>query len=508
MGYLDNLHTRLYMWMGFHYVEGEPTMTTEQPKRDVVISTCGPSMLPYWPLMTKLWDLTFTEKQTAEGAKRGNLQGTSWIGEFMPKVQEIGIYNCVASAIAEVNWDRAIRKMRWKAKARDDLTLLVWRTVNEILSTLWLGDKPQSGISIGRAIRYNMLQHIYNAVQQRNDGRWDAVAANWLPGYVMSTLIKIVPAVMALDGLCQQRRVVGMVLHEDVSNDCNFYAQWAKMRGVPSIHIAHGGYGTADQPKEANECNIHIYLEADHICVWNESQRDFMLLGNARPEQVHLTGHGKSDPWATMKVDREYSKTMLGCDPSKPAMLYVSSWVNRIYAAVGTSEIDIDLAFETFLEATKLLPEWTVIVRPHPGTHRWTPQWHREMMKKHGVIGAVYDGEELPAAVQAADVVVDPFCSTVDKEAAIINRPTATRRVSDRNEAFYVLFDMTPESIAQAVKLTRGRENTQEWQEARNKVLYDEFYIVDGHSAERGMEVVRRVIEGGVDGTTGATAKS
>ncbi len=469
-------------------------MTTEQ--RDVVISTCGPSMLPYWPLMTKLWDLTFTEKQTAEGAKRGNLQGTSWIGEFMPQVQEIGIYNCVASAIAEVDWNKAVRKMRWKAEARDDLTPLVWKTVNEILANLWLGDKPQSGISIGRAIRYNMLQHIYNAVQQDGDW-WDAQAATWLPGYVMSTLVKIVPAVMALDGLYQQRRVVGLVLHEGVSNDCNFYAQWARMRGIPSVHIAHGGYGSIE-PEPREEWNIHRLLGSDHICVWNEAQKAFILRGGAKPEQVHLTGHGKSDIWATMKVDREYSKTMLGCDPTKPAVMYVGTWTNRLYANTE-EEKNIDNAFETFLEAAKLLPEWTVLVRPHPGTHKWLAPWHAEMMKKHGVIGAVCDGE-LPPIVQAADVLVTPFNSTMDKEAAIINRPSATwtGTWASRDVSFYTLFDMTPESIAQAVKLTRGRENTQEWQGARNRVLYDEFYIVDGHAAERGMEAMRKVIGGGV----------
>lgn len=460
-------------------------------ERDVVITTSGPSMLPYWPQMAQQWDLAFTEKPTADGAKKGMFQGAMWVGDYMPKTQDIAMFQCVAGAISEINWPNAYGKFRWKAEKREDLTKLVWETVNN-WAELWLGDKPHEGISLIEAIRYNLLQHVYLAVQQYGEW-WECDAENWLAGYLMKCLTLIVPAVMALDSLLTQRHVVGMVVHEDVSNECNFYVQWAKYRGVPSIHVAHGGYGTLE-PIPDEEANIHLYLAADHVCVWNEAQRAFYLRGNAKPEQVHLTGHGKADDWAKMKVDREFAKQMIGADPAKPAVLYVGSWVNRLTAGIQ-GEKQIDDAFEMFLEGCKELPDWTVLVRPHPGVHKWLAPWHKEMMAKHKVSGAIIDGD-LSVAVQAADVIMAPFSSTLDKEAAIINRPSVTWReqIFTRWPDFYVACEPNSQSMADGIRKARGREHTEQWQEARNRTLYDEFYIVDGHSTERGLSVIRQAI--------------
>jgi hypothetical protein len=464
-------------------------VTTEP--RDVLISTCGPSMRPYWPKLNGRYSLALTEKMTADGAK-GQGWDATWIGDFVPKITDVGMFNVISQAMREVNWDEALAKFRWKGKDRDSLAQQIWQTVHD-WGQISLGATLETGISIPWAIRYNTLQHIYNSLEEGPKGEWSCKAEEWVAGYVMKELVRILPNLFALDSLKAQRKVIGMVLHEDMSNDCAYFAMWARANKVPSVQIAHGAYGHLKERKN-EDYDIHRQLIADQICVWNEGQQAYLLRGGVEPGRIHLTGHGMTDIWATLQPDREHAKKLLGLDPARPAVLYVSSWVNRL--GPYTIEEELDRRFDTFLEGFKLTPNFQLVVRPHPGTHKWTPEWHAEQMRAHKVQGIVGAGELVPL-VEAADVLFSPMNSMLDIEASIINRPGVTyckdREPSRRG--FYMLCEDDPQSVADSIQLTLGREKTPVWQEARNKQVYDSFYIVDGHAADRGLKVVYDTIE-------------
>lgn len=462
-------------------------------ERDVLITSCGPSLRPYWPSLRERYTLVLTEKLTAEGAKAQGWDA-AWIGDYMPKVTDIALFNIVAQAMGEVNWPEAIAKFRWQAPSRDALGDAVWKTIHH-WGQISVGATPETSVGVPWAIRYNMLQHIYGMLEEDDKGHWSCHAEDWLAGYVMHELVRIIPNIMSLDALRQQRKVVGMVLHEDMSNDCSHYAQWARANGVPSVQLAHGAYG-AVKPGLTEGHEIHQQLVTDTMCVWNDGQKAFILRAGVEPDRVFVTGHGMTDLWATMIPDREHAKVMYGFDPARPVVMHVSSWVNRLNPNVF--EDDLDRRFDTFLEACKLIPHFQVLIRPHPGTHKWTPDWHAQQMKRHGVSGAIASGELVPA-VEAADVLFTAMTSTLDSEAAIINRPTVGFRKDKpaSRKGFYVLVDDDPQAVADGIQLTLGREQTPVWQAARNKQLYDYFYIVDGHATERGLKVVYDTISQG-----------
>ena len=466
--------------------EAQPTPPQPSDK-PVIVSTCGPALLPYWPLLMPKYDIVFTEMPTHDMFKKQG-QPSMFLLDFMPQLLQEYVWNLICRTMGCVDWPAALDMFHWPGDLkREDLTPLVWKTVNE-WAVLGFGEDPERTINVPRAIRYNMLQYIYLRLKLE-EGEWRCNAENWVQGFVAKQLTEIIPEQLALNNLKARRRVVGLLCHEDVSNACNHYVQWARVNGIPSVHVAHGVYG--NHMPDANEAyNVHRMLEADVMLVWNENQKAFICRGGVDPDRVIVTGSGTMDRWALMVPDREYGKRMLGLDPKKPLVVYIGTWSNRLSAEVPEEKI-IEDDFRLFCEAFKLLPDWELLVKIHPGHHVWRQEWYSKIMQEMGIHGAMVEfNNEL--VLQAADVCFSPMGSTLDIEASIVNRPCV--RFGDNwrtwQKTFFFGCARSPEGIANGIKLHRGVELQQWWQEERARMLHEIFHIVDGHRTERIMQIL------------------
>ncbi len=403
--------------------------------RRVIISSCGPALKRIWQPITNEYDLVFLEETTTKWAKD---QGwpVQYLAEYGVHESVDLLWQIIGKLLLQIDWQKAEQAFRW--------------------------------------------------------GNKHAQADRWLIGYVIRCYADIIPKVLALDNLLEQREVAGLILHEDVSNLFQYIAQWAKARGVPSVHVAHGPYGSVE-PQSYEPYDVHSYLSCDHLCVFNEGQRQLYLRNGAMPEQVHLTGAPEMDKWH-FTPDREHAKEMFGLDKNRPVVMYIGDWANQLHG--GDSLDVVDRGFAEFLEGVKLLPDWQVLVKVHPGTHKWDTKWHADMMKERGVHGVV-TLPHLELSVQAADVMYTPRESTVCWEGAIIDRPSVRpilEEIGAVDSDFYMYcIGESPESVAEAIRKARGIELTDAWQAAKRRVVYDKLYLTDGRATERVVNKIREV---------------
>lgn len=403
--------------------------------RPVVVSSSGPALQPYWPLLVKDFDLVFLRDDAAQSAKAA----TGW------PVEGLQTYAAPLSAMQ------------------------LWQAVGEIV----------------RAIDWDKAHAAFPPQAQ---------ADKWLLGFIMQQLGNIVPHLLALDNLRQKRQVAGVLLHEDVTNGANYVAQWAAIEGIPCVHVAHGSYGSMKADK-GEDRNIHLYLTADTICVWNEAQQAAYLRQGALPSQVRLTGSGMMDKWFRMQPDRAFACDGYGLDRERPVVTFIGDFALSLGEGAQVGADRITEGFHTFCEAVKLLPDWQVIARPHPGTHAWDANWHANIMRKHGVHGVVVAGESMELIAQASDVFVTPTGSMANVEASVIGVPSCGARGLDNSRddnPFWTLYEAgDAQSLADAIKAARGKQHETDWQEARNREVYAMAWLPDGKATERVMAVLK-----------------
>lgn len=410
--------------------------------RPVIISACGPALMPLWRPLSKDYDLVMTLNHQAEQMRaQWGVNSVGLITFATPAGQQEQLQNYLWP-LAVIDWDGANSLWHWPG--------------------------------------------------------WEAQPEKWLLGHLADQLIKILPQIQAADNLKKQRDVAGVLLHEDVTCETNWLAQWAQTRDVPSVHVAHGSYvGEQDLSRRHHEAwDVHSHLHCDVICTWNERQRDLYLRNGAKPEQVIVTGSPMEDKWMRVPkgpMAKAVAKAKLGFNEHDKVVLCISSFALQLHANDMLHDY-IAEHLDLFLEAMKLLPEWKILISAHPGRHMWTAEWHAEQLKRHGLHGNCLVNT-MDLCGQAADVAFDVAGSLAAMEISLLD--VATVRLNLPHDEVLdttgccAMVDMNPQAIAAGLKAAWRKPQDPAWQEARNKFVYDSIWIPDGKATERVLGVIR-----------------
>lgn len=409
------------------------------PDKRTLIITTGPALMPYFKPLSQEFDLVVTTKDQAKNVTaQFGVQNVRNLTDWYPQVAPDNILQKCLLPVAYIDWDSAYERFRWPG--------------------------------------------------------WTCIPEEWLMGFTARMLSEIVPLIGALDRLLAEKKVAGVVVHEDLTPHMAYVVEWARSRGIPSVHVAHGSYGSAAYKGQGlpDEYNVHSFLWADTMCVWNEMQRDFMIANGAPPERVILTGCGNEDRWFNIPKDGRAAKMKFGFDEHDKVCLMLGTFAQHMSADTTTDWIDEHVRL--FLQAAKDMPGWRFILNAHPGRHKWTAAWHAEQMRAAGVHGIATE-DHIEMCVQACDVIFDVAGSQAGVEAGILNRASVQFVHSGEwgkpKPEFYTYAEKTPESIREAILRAVDRPKTQEWQEARNKAVYDMMWIPDGKATERVLAVIR-----------------
>jgi len=380
------------------------------------------------------WDLVFMIEETAKMGRQIGWPAT-FLGEYMPKLTHEAMWQVVASDFVSIDWEKAEAAFRFEG--------------------------------------------------------WDAHAEDWLKGWTIKQLGDLAPRLACLDNLAQTRQVAGVLLHEDITNGANYVAQWARNHKIPCVHVAHGGYGMNWRPDvPVSWWDVHLSMNSDVVCCWNEGQAQSFLANGARPDQVVVTGPGIFDHWVKLARDTKFAREILGLEQNRPVVAWLGDFCIKNEPR-GTDD-RITSGFKTFLEAAKLLADWQVIVNPHPGMHVWNVQWHVDRMNEAGVHGIVVENN-IELIAQAADVFYTATGSTVCIEASVLGTTTALPSDIAKGDPFYIGCDWRdPASIADAIRRAYGRATDLDWREARSKALVQLVGVPDGKATDRVMAVLRQ----------------
>ncbi|MEW6386273.1 MAG: glycosyltransferase [Thermodesulfobacteriota bacterium] len=218
-------------------------------------------------------------------------------------------------------------------------------------------------------------------------------------------------------------------------NDCNQRAlvNYARLRGVPSLHLAHGLYS---KPR------VHIAgevdrLYSDYITVFGARARDNMVASGNPPERIFLTGTPLWDPLYSpgARMAAQEARRRLGLDPDRPVVLFCSSYSEGSSAYFRYRSWRMHAIHEAVLEAIQQLgPQVQLLVRPHPNELRralvspedfsWLVEAYQRWLTQKGMGPVQLSlGQKIPA-LRAADVVIVADQSSMIPEAMILERPT------------------------------------------------------------------------------------
>lgn len=237
--------------------------------------------------------------------------------------------------------------------------------------------------------------------------------ADELPAYLYGRVPEMVRLIMALDAAKPQL----VLVHNDVEPVLRLMATWAKVRGVPCVHVPHAIYlDTSERGDEG--ADIHDIVTASDIAVAGPYQTRWYL---SRAKQqgkratAHYTGLPQFDRLAKPEVDRVQAARLLNINPNLPVLVYFGTWrqdTNLLGCHDGIEE-----AYAAVLHMAKALPDVQMIVKTHPRGNN--APWHAEQAQEKGVRCLVTD-QHLDVCMNVADIALSYGPSNVLLEAACV----------------------------------------------------------------------------------------
>lgn len=241
---------------------------------------------------------------------------------------------------------------------------------------------------------------------------------SWWPAMVGEQLRQRIMLIEILKIVLLNHKVVGCVVHEDVTPDMRVMVEFCKSRNIPTIHVPH-----ANCFYRGETWDIHTESICDYIAASGEYMKRFYSKWGFDQNKITATGTPSLDTWyADTPPTRKEARKVLGVGEDESVIIYASSW-SQLTSTRSGFEAEHQRDFGLMLDAAKKLKA-TLCIKMHPGEAPDTEKFYIENLKGNGVRGFVTRAYN-EYVLRAGDVMVAQGPSNVCIQAAIAGLPVA-----------------------------------------------------------------------------------
>jgi len=239
----------------------------------------------------------------------------------------------------------------------------------------------------------------------------------WLPPLFYDHMVTALARLHALEAFAKERRIAGVLVHEDVTPEGRLLAEFGRSIGIPVLHIPHANHYIAP----GND--IHCEISSDYLGVSGEYMLDWYLVCGMDPDRITVLGTPQYDYLYDLETlpDTAAAKRAFHVPEGKRVIGYGTSW-HQMTAVWGDGPKELERCWDAVVSACKTTDSW-LVVHVHYGEPPERQQHYADQMKAQGVKGCVHRGDGLFWSLMASDVVVVPSASNYGLEAAILGKP-------------------------------------------------------------------------------------
>ena len=283
---------------------------------------------------------------------------------------------------------------------------------------------------------------------------------DWFPGFSHHLINAVVSILAALDEIERsQRRIVGCIVHEDVSLDTRALVAWCSARGIPTFQVPHAPChllpGVAD---------IHGETRAEFIAASGPRMVDFYAERGHDSETIAALGAPQWDEYYHGAIpERSESRRVLGIPDDKLAILYMSSWAQTTSTRSGF-EAEFDAGWKAVLAQAQARDAYLIaMLHMHDGRPDEAHPYLQDMDTAN--VAGLMTRHHFSYSLRAADVMVAQAPSNACLVAAILGTPSCYLQTEDFDYATALPFRGQPETIGAVLDAALASRSASEWGE-------------------------------------------
>jgi GT2 family glycosyltransferase/2-polyprenyl-3-methyl-5-hydroxy-6-metoxy-1,4-benzoquinol methylase len=265
--------------------------------------------------------------------------------------------------------------------------------------------------------------------------------------------------VEALDRAAEQLHIELALVNEDLMRVGRIVCDWARVRGVPSLHLAHG-------LALATPYTVHAALHADRLAVFGERGGEGYRDIGIDPARLAVTGNPAWDVYAGLKLEKPrvreavYAKYFL--KKSAPLLMFGATWAAFLNAGSYAAIYEETLA--AFLSACRALIDAgksiNIVIKDRPSNIDHGRQTATRVATEAGLSPwqYVYTQDDTSLLVTAADVLVS-LDSNLSVEAMLAETPAINlmhelgQRMGPSFDAESGILEATPDDLPMLLDL-------------------------------------------------------
>ncbi len=307
----------------------------------------------------------------------------------------------------------------------------------------------------------------------------------------------------AFDEECAREAPRLVVMGNNSTSRQRALASRCAQRGIPCLELAHGLYGGNLGHVAGDHHALHSLYAA-----WGERARERLVAFGNAPSKIFVTGSPSWDPLyqPENRPSAAEAKARIGLDPSRPALLYCTTYANMQTAFWPAIKERILTITKALLEAIRQAGDVQLVVRQHPSeataagreSQEDLEQAYRAWAAGLGVERLVFNSGAMHDAVRACDIVVTTP-STVVVEAMILERPVIMIPRQPGADRFFraedgiVVIDDELDLPAEIARLLGAAWAREEIVRAQRRALPAFNFGNDGRAAERVAELLEEL---------------
>jgi GT2 family glycosyltransferase/SAM-dependent methyltransferase len=227
----------------------------------------------------------------------------------------------------------------------------------------------------------------------------------------------------ALDQAAARYHVELALVNEDLMLAGRMICEWARARGVPSLHLAHGA-------ALVNPYTVHAALHADRMAVFGERGGEGYRDIGIAPVRLAVTGNPAWDVYAGLKQQRPQIRDIIykkyHLKPDAPLVVFGTTWA-AFFNAGSYAEVYKD-TLAAFLVACRVLldagRELNILIKDRPSNDLTKQEIVSKLAEEIGIAADqyVYTRDDTQLLVIAADAMVS-IDSNLSVEAMLVGTP-------------------------------------------------------------------------------------